>query len=96
MNEPEKAKQSLARRKLLEDILGVNMHPDFAGQPVECNARLLVDTCFQDVTYSTWCSMVGLRYKLNFNPLPEFRCPTTIIFYPIPHLELEDYCNDEL
>lgn len=90
-------KQVANRRKLFDDIVGnTPMADEFRGQPVEMNARMIVDLCFQDITFSTWCQAVGIKYKLNYTPDPEFGCPTTIIFTPMPAVEILEECDDHV
>lgn len=65
------------RRRLLLDIIGEG---PFGNSPLEVNSDFLLENCFCDFGIDEWCRAVGVEYEINRNPIPEFRCRTTLIF----------------
>lgn len=79
MNRPD---PRILRNRLLEDI------EQFPDEPLEVNSDELL-YCFRGEILPVWCKYAGIGYKVNTQPLPEFRCKTTIIFW-----KLEDEPDD--
>ena len=71
-------KPSKLRESLLHDI--TNDWPEFGQQPIEINTDHILPA-FQDILLPVWCKAVGVSFRINSNPLPEFKSKTTIIFW---------------
>lgn len=65
------------RRRLLLDIL---YEGPFGSSPLEVNSDFLLEHCFCDFDLDIWCRAVGVNYEINRDPVPEFKCNTTVIF----------------
>lgn len=64
------------RYKLFEDL---SFGENFAEE-IEVSAEHLLEHVFTDVSIRAWCRALGIQYRVNKNPLEEFRSKTTVIF----------------
>lgn len=85
---------SFLRESLLRDI--TYDEPVYGLTPLEVNSDFLIEP-FSDILLPVWCRLVGVSYKVNAHPDPEFRAKSTIIFWLSPEkaIDIYDLYNDE-
>lgn len=66
------------RQALLYNIL--HDTPRYREAPLEVNPAF-ISHAFNDVPLPIWCRAVGVRYRINTNPLEEFRSRHTFLFW---------------
>lgn len=83
-------KPAKLRERLLADIK--RQIPGYENMPLEVSSKYLTPA-FTDILLPVWCKAVGVGYRVNTNPLPEFMSKTTIIFWELE--EQPDIWQDE-